>query len=208
MIPNIRNFKKEELLTWLKYEDGVNHASWFGEGHKVGGIELQQVPEEYVELLWFLKNKKAETYLNVGIGNGGSFITETYMQETLKKSVAVDNASYWGAHQQIAIEENIMWLRENTTAEVQFHSSDSTEYLKNCKEKFDIIFIDGDHSYEGVKKDYINSLPLLNNGGYIIFHDINSSACPGVVGIWNEVKNQKCLEFINSNTCGIGVWQM
>ena len=30
MIPNIRVFKKEELLNWLKYEAGVNHDSWFG----------------------------------------------------------------------------------------------------------------------------------------------------------------------------------
>jgi predicted O-methyltransferase YrrM len=208
MIPNIREFKKEELLNWLKHEAGVNHDSWFGAGNKVGGIELQQVPSEYVELLLFLKNQKAETYLNIGIGKGGSFITEVYIQETLKKAVAIDNASYYGSDQQLAIDENLMWLKKNTTAEVEFNNIDSFEYLTNCKEKFDIIFIDGDHSYEGVRKDYDNSLPLLNNDGYIIFHDITSKGCPGVVRIWNEIKNEKSIEFVDSDTCGIGIWRM
>ena len=99
-------------------------------------------------------------------------------------------------------------MKKNTTAEVEFNNIDSFEYLTNCKEKFDIIFIDGDHSYEGVKKDYDNSLPLLNNNGYIIFHDIASRGCPGVVRIWDEIKNEKSIEFVDSDTCGIGIWRM
>ena len=166
MIPNIRVFKKEELLNWLKYEAGVNHDSWFGIGNKVGGIELQQVPVEYVELLLFLKNQKAETYLNIGVGKGGSFITEVYIQETLKKAVAIDNASYYGLDQQLAIDENLIWLKKNTTAEVEFNNIDSFEYLTNCKEKFDIIFIDGLHEFDQVRRDISNSLLSLK-GQYL-----------------------------------------
>ncbi|MCC5606699.1 FkbM family methyltransferase [Nostoc sp. CHAB 5834] len=33
------------------------------------------------------------------------------------------------------------------------------------------IFVDGDHSYEGVKKDIANYYPLLAPGGLMIFHD-------------------------------------
>ncbi|MEH2331847.1 CmcI family methyltransferase [Nostoc sp.] len=33
------------------------------------------------------------------------------------------------------------------------------------------IFVDGDHSYEGVKRDIINYYPLLAPGGLMIFHD-------------------------------------
>jgi hypothetical protein len=43
--------------------------------------------------------------------------------------------------------------------------------LKN--EQFDIIFIDADHTYEPVKKDILNSIPLLNDGGIICGDDLN-----------------------------------
>lgn len=39
----------------------------------------------------------------------------------------------------------------------------------------DLAFIDGDHSYEGVKKDHLNVLRHLNPGGHLIFHDAGAS---------------------------------
>ena len=49
----------------------------------------------------------------------------------------------------------------------------SDDYFKEHKEKFDVIFIDGLHWSEQVYKDIINSLEVLNDGGYIICHDMN-----------------------------------
>lgn len=37
---------------------------------------------------------------------------------------------------------------------------------------FDFIFIDADHSYEGVRCDYLNYRPLLSEGGMLALHDI------------------------------------
>ena len=53
---------------------------------------------------------------------------------------------------------------------------------------FDLIFIDGDHNYNGVKNDYEIS---EHSGKIFVFHDIASNACPGVVKFWNELKNNK-----------------
>jgi hypothetical protein len=41
------------------------------------------------------------------------------------------------------------------------------------KEQFDIIFIDADHTYEPVKRDILNSIPLLKDGGIICGDDLN-----------------------------------
>ena len=43
-------------------------------------------------------------------------------------------------------------------------------FLSNTK-KFDIIFIDGLHMYQQVKKDIINSINCLNDDGIILVHD-------------------------------------
>lgn len=40
---------------------------------------------------------------------------------------------------------------------------------QNCLAQF--MFVDGDHSYQGVCQDIRNYYPLLANGGYMIFHD-------------------------------------
>ena len=43
-----------------------------------------------------------------------------------------------------------------------------------------MIFVDGDHSYEGCRSDIESYSPILNDGGYLIMHDYNSKRCPGV----------------------------
>ena len=47
----------------------------------------------------------------------------------------------------------------------------SDEFFSQNKKYFDCIFIDGLHEYEQVKKDIINSLEYLNDGGVIFVHD-------------------------------------
>lgn len=45
---------------------------------------------------------------------------------------------------------------------------------------FDILFIDGDHTYEGVTNDLKNYAPLVKDGGVIIMHDVLYAGHPGV----------------------------
>ena len=41
----------------------------------------------------------------------------------------------------------------------------------NLQESFDVVFIDGLHEYQQVRRDTVNSLNSLNEGGWIAFHD-------------------------------------
>lgn len=77
--------------------------------------------------------------------------------------------------------------------------------------KLDYLFIDGDHTYEGVKKDFELYKQFVKKDGIVIFHDIvphTSSSCK-VDEFWNEIKVQyKHKEFIDkpNQTCfGVGV---
>jgi len=47
----------------------------------------------------------------------------------------------------------------------------SDHFFKNNQDTFDIIFIDGDHQYNQVKRDIDNSLKFLNKNGVILLHD-------------------------------------
>lgn len=55
----------------------------------------------------------------------------------------------------------------------------------------DFLFIDGDHRYEGVKKDFALYRPLVRPGGLIAFHDIRPNiqdANTEVYRLWDEIK--------------------
>ena len=47
----------------------------------------------------------------------------------------------------------------------------NTKNYENYELKSDILFIDGDHSYEGVKADYEHWIHTLKEGGSLLFHD-------------------------------------
>lgn len=55
--------------------------------------------------------------------------------------------------------------------------------------KLDLLFIDGDHTYDGVKSDYEMYASLVRPGGTIAFHDIVPTPWPGcqVDRFWAEV---------------------
>ena len=81
--------------------------------------------------------------------------------------------------------------------------------------KTDFLFIDGDHTYQGVKADFEMYAPLVRPGGLVVFHDICKHAeamdCH-VDRFWQEIKNERqTREFVDNRdqgTCGIGVIEL
>lgn len=86
--------------------------------------------------------------------------------------------------------------------------------------RLDLLFIDGDHSYEGVKSDFANYSPLVRPGGLIVLHDIvpdhgarygkpTCSYTGGVPTFWNELKAQhrtsELIENPDQDGYGIGI---
>ncbi|NVM34379.1 MAG: class I SAM-dependent methyltransferase [Candidatus Lokiarchaeota archaeon] len=79
-------------------------------------------------------------------------------------------------------------------AQDSHHPSTLKEVKNHLKNKeIDLLFIDGDHSYEGVKKDFETYSPLVKNDGMIAFHDIvvhdQGENCE-VNKFWNEIKEK------------------
>src|SRR5262249_23484856 len=66
----------------------------------------------------------------------------------------------------------------------------------------DLLFIDGDHRYEGVRSDFEMYAPLVAEGGLIGFHDIVPGPPHEVGGVpkfWEELKQKRPVrEFVRS----------
>jgi predicted O-methyltransferase YrrM len=73
----------------------------------------------------------------------------------------------------------------------------------------DFLFIDGDHTYEGVSQDFAMYSPLVRPGGVVAFHDIVPHTDPiyGVARFWNELKDgYRHEEFVYSwSQVGLGI---
>jgi predicted O-methyltransferase YrrM len=54
---------------------------------------------------------------------------------------------------------------------IQGFSKDVVDQVKKITTAIDFLFIDGNHSYEGVKTDWDLYSPLLKSGSCVVFHD-------------------------------------
>ena len=59
----------------------------------------------------------------------------------------------------------------NKIIELRGWSSDMIDNVRSITAVLDFLFIDGDHNYESVKKDWDYYSPLLMKDSYVAFHD-------------------------------------
>lgn len=67
--------------------------------------------------------------------------------------------------------ENKTGVEPNNLHDVDIHCATSDEFFAQNSNTFDIIFIDGCHVHEQVRKDIENALKVIEKGGCIVFHD-------------------------------------
>jgi predicted O-methyltransferase YrrM len=88
------------------------------------------------------------------------------------------------------------------------HRPETRERVRQClgNKPLDFLFIDGDHTYSGVKADFEMYSSLVRPGGLIAFHDILDR--PDVPGLevhqfWSEIKTRfETSELIGSPSSG------
>jgi len=79
----------------------------------------------------------------------------------------------------------------------------SDDILPKLNHKFDVIFIDANHSYYAVKKDFENCYPLANDSAFFIFHNITKVEMEvfykdgSPYRLFNELKSDNRLEVVD-----------
>lgn len=167
------------------------------------GIRFWQYPNQFAPYLRQLSKYRIKSYLEIGCRWGGTFILT---KEILSKV----NGGVKGFVCDLMPQSSILNEYQNYSDFQYFRCTSHVLDRSMINQNVDLVLIDGDHSYEGLKKDF--EVVKQFNPKYISFHDIASDACPGVVQFWNEIKqNHKHYEFINQydsvegNFLGIGL---
>lgn len=70
---------------------------------------------------------------------------------------------------------------------IQEYSTSQTAVELARRENYNFVFIDGDHTYEGVRADFELYSPMLETSGYLVFDDYRSESWPGVQRFVDEV---------------------
>ena len=183
-------------------------------------IKPMQYPEELVQLAKMIYEKKPKVILEIGTARGGTLFLASQLADDNALIVSIDlpDGMYGGGYPKWKIPLYKSFKKRNQTIELIQGDSHTTEILNKLisilnGRKIDYLFIDGDHTYEGVKQDFETYTKLLNTNAIVAFHDIvpDRSEIPNhfVYEYWNDIKNyyehKEFIKDINQSKLGLGV---
>lgn len=188
-------------------------------------LYMPQVRSEITEFYRFLNQhygltKKSEPYnvLEIGTKFGGTFFLWCSMNRSSGLNISIDmndGGLHGGIDEQKMDErdemfnewfENCKFIRGNSHSndigveaalmimQEQINRNPSIKLCNSCD--IDFLFIDGDHTYEGVKQDFLDYEPFCKKNSIISFHDIKDTQRHRnrnvwVSRFWNEVTENR-----------------
>lgn len=177
-----------------------------------------QVRSEITQFLRLLSRRPPATVLEIGTHKGGTLFLFSRVATADALVVSLDlpcdqNDSYPAWRERLyrsfaRDRQHLELVRDDS------HDPRTMEKIRQLIEgrPADLLFIDGDHSYHGVKADFELYSPLVSSEGIITFHDIvPGPSSGGVPQYWQELKQTRpTTEFVadwKQEGFGIGMIQ-
>ena len=206
IVPKIQSVQDIEAATRLVYS--------------MSGLPIRpgQIRWEIKTMLRLLNQARPKYILEIGTGNGGTlFLFSRVPSASTIISIGLHKAQFGGdyspwkkqLYESFALSnQRIIPLRVNS------HDPATVQLVKTLlgNTLVDFLFLDGDHTYDGVKADFELYSPLVKEGGIIAFHDImthpTKTNCE-VDKLWKELReNYRHAEIISrpgQDWAGIGI---
>lgn len=180
-----------------------------------------QKRSEILRLVERVESLRPEAVCEVGAAKGGTAFLFAHAAAPGATIISVDLA--FGAARREAIGGFARRGQRVVCVEGDSHSAGTLEAVRASLlgRPLDLLYLDGDHSYEGVAADFRLYGPLVRRGGLVVFHDIvpdyrtrfgveTSSETGGVPRFWGEIKSaftgvEEIVEDEGQDGFGIGV---
>lgn len=184
-----------------------------------GLIYPGQIRSEYARLATLVHERKPQVIVEIGTANGGTLVAWCAVAPPQAVIVSIDlpggihggGYAYWRSsiYRRFAQPKQTLHLLRADS-----HLPATRERLQALlpPQGIDFLFIDGDHTYAGVKADFEMYSPLVRLGGLVALHDICKHPpemdCH-VDDFWRELqqkyKTSEIIENVNQGGFGIGV---
>ena len=188
----------KELTTALQHED-ISFAVERVLASKT--FRPSQQPQEINSLLQLLIELQPQWLCEIGCYRGGTLFLWSQVANLDSALISLDLA-----HDPQRVKAYPYFRRGTQRLHLisgNSHEKGTLDQLRHVLKghQLDFLFIDGDHSYKGVKADYEMYAPLVRSGGLIALHDImpdsetrsgikTNSYTGGVPQYWQELKQE------------------
>lgn len=180
-------------------------------------IRPTQISSEFLQLASLVAEQKCRYVLEIGTYRGGTLFVFTRLAAPDATVISLDyHFSLFGKicrifqrplfHSFARSGQHVVLVREDS------HKPETLGIIRKklARHSLDFLFIDGDHSYEGVKADFEMYSPLVRPGGIVAFHDVaQDSPTIKVQKFWNEIKanylHREIVDRSSDRTYGIGI---
>jgi cephalosporin hydroxylase len=139
----------------------------------------KQVKPELVEYARLIEQQKPKVAVEIGTNTGGTFFLMCKLSDPTATLISIDLPRGKGGGGYPDYKNNFFKSFGVGLQHLNFIKQDSQDpnTFQRVNEilqgrLIDFLFIDGDHSFQGVKNDFELYSPLVNTGGIIAFHDI------------------------------------
>ncbi len=185
-----------------------------------GIIRPMQLKEEFIELLKIFQKQKPKYIMEIGTANGGTLFCYLKLAPNNSTIISVDlpEGNFGGGYPEWKKPIYQTFKKENQRLHLLREDSHKQVTLEKVKQilgnnQLDFLFIDGDHSYEGIKRDFEMYSPLVKKGGIIAFHDVapkgEAEFTGGVKYFWKKIKDnfdsRELIKDLEQTGYGIGV---
>jgi O-antigen/teichoic acid export membrane protein/predicted O-methyltransferase YrrM len=177
-------------------------------------IRALQIPAELRQFAAIIAERQPKAVLEIGTCHGGTLFVLCRLSHPDATVISVDlpGGSFGGGYSRFrtpifkafpANGQRLHLVRDDS------HKAETRDKVVKLlgDPALDLLFIDADHTYEGIRSDFELYSPLVKSGGLIAFHDIarnQPSTEYGVVRLWNEIKGQYRYSEIVDNPDQVG----
>lgn len=154
--------------------------------------------KEFTGLLGMVRALEPRAVVEIGSAQGGTLYAWCQLAdpEALIVSIDLPGGDFGGGMDKAQAELVRSYAQPGQTIWFLPYNSHSPATLADLKKvlagaEIDLLMIDGDHTYEGVKADYEMYSPLVREGGLVVFHDVlphpGFPSCQ-VDRLWDQIK--------------------